>query len=280
MCSTPSTCCCLAACFASRKPGTRRVRESPAPRAALRRPLSHSSAELAPASGRVAGACRAKGRAVAPAVLAEHFRDGDERSKAFAYTMEAAEAALDAYAFTNAVFQLEGAQQLLPSDADAAMKYRLWDMLATAYGSSGRLDDAIGASHTPLSTPATILIEPPLNSASVRRFNGKATTTNPTAITDLPCRRSDILALMAMGLLFGLWRAFVYVHMIPSWLALGRSRPDLTDGSRSRPRLTTEWLGAAFKASSVIATFYTGLRPWRNSRVARIHRRGLFENFL
>ena len=52
---------------------------------------------------------RAKGRAVAPAVLAEHFRDGDERSKAFAYTMEAAEAALDAYAFTNAVFQLKGA---------------------------------------------------------------------------------------------------------------------------------------------------------------------------
>ncbi len=57
---------------------------------------------------------RAKGRAVAPAVLAEHFRDGDERSKAFAYTMEAAEAALDAYAFNNAVVQLKDAQQLLP----------------------------------------------------------------------------------------------------------------------------------------------------------------------
>ena len=88
---------------------------------------------------------REQGRAVAPAVLAEHFRNADERSKAFAYAMEAAEAALDAYAFTNAVFQLKGAQQLLPSDADAAMQYRLWDMLATAYGSSGRLDDAIGA---------------------------------------------------------------------------------------------------------------------------------------
>ena len=33
----------------------------------------------------------------------------------------------------------------MPDDADAATRYRLWDMLGTAYGSSGRLDDAIGA---------------------------------------------------------------------------------------------------------------------------------------
>ena len=88
---------------------------------------------------------RAKGRAVAPAVLAAHFRESDERSKAFAYTMEAVEAALNAYAFNNAAVQLKDAQQLLPADADAATRYRLWDMLGTAYGSSDRLEDAIGA---------------------------------------------------------------------------------------------------------------------------------------
>ena len=33
----------------------------------------------------------------------------------------------------------------MPDDADDATRYRLWDMLGTAYGSSGRLDDAIVA---------------------------------------------------------------------------------------------------------------------------------------
>ena len=88
---------------------------------------------------------RAKGQAVAAAVLADHFRNAEDRSKAFAYTMEAAEAALDAYAFNNAIAQLNEAQSSCPDDADDATRYRLWDMLGTAYGSSGRLDDAIAA---------------------------------------------------------------------------------------------------------------------------------------
>ena len=65
--------------------------------------------------------------------------------KAFAYALEAAEAALDAYAFNNAIAHLNDALKLLPEDADDATRYRLWDMLGTAYGSSGRLDDAIAA---------------------------------------------------------------------------------------------------------------------------------------
>ena len=100
---------------------------------------------------------RANGRTVAPAVLAEHFRDGDLRPKAFQYTMEAAEAALDAYAFNNAVVQLTEAQQLLPLEADAATRYRVHDMLGTAFGSSGQLDEAIGAYiHAALTTPAIV----------------------------------------------------------------------------------------------------------------------------
>ena len=57
---------------------------------------------------------RERGKAVAPAVLADHFRNAEDRPKGFAYTMEAAAAALEAYAFNNAVVQLKEAQQLLP----------------------------------------------------------------------------------------------------------------------------------------------------------------------
>ena len=202
---------------------------------------------------------RAKGRAVAPAVLAEHFRDGDERSKAFAYTMEAAEAALDAYAFNNAVFQLKDAQQLLPSDADAATKYRLWDMLATAYGSSGRLDDAIGAY-----THALEHARDHLDRATAQHGIGSAFQRKGDyhesdrhyrlALSEVgyPCPQS------AMGLLFGLWRAFVYVHMIPSWLALGGSRPDFD--RRVAIATATYYRMASSSIQSVLSYCYNSYR--------------------
>jgi len=170
---------------------------------------------------------RAKGRAVAPAVLAEHFRESDERSKAFAYTMEAAEVALNAYAFNNATVQLNDAQQLLPSDADAATKYRLWDMLGTAYGSSGRLNDAIGAYTHALEHAGDHLDRATAQHGIGSAFHRKGDYHDSD--------RHFRLALSevgypfphgALGLFFGLWRAFVDFHMVPSWLALDRRRPD------------------------------------------------------
>ena len=88
---------------------------------------------------------RATGKTVAAAVLAEHFRVAEDRTKAFTYTMAAAEAALEAYAFTNAIGQLNQAKQLLPGEADARTQYRLYRLLGQASGCSGRADEAIKA---------------------------------------------------------------------------------------------------------------------------------------
>lgn len=55
---------------------------------------------------------RKQGQGVAPAVLAEHFKQSEDRSRAFAYSLEAAEAAIDAYAFNNAIAHVKDAQEL------------------------------------------------------------------------------------------------------------------------------------------------------------------------
>ena len=59
---------------------------------------------------------RAKGQTVAAAVLADHFRNAEEQSKAFTYCLEAARSALDAYAFNNAVTHLVDALKLMPEE--------------------------------------------------------------------------------------------------------------------------------------------------------------------
>ena len=80
---------------------------------------------------------RASGKAVAAAVLADHFRNAEDRAKAFGYTIEAAEAALEAYAFNNAIVQLESAQKLLPADAEPRRDTASVEMLGIAYGLLG-----------------------------------------------------------------------------------------------------------------------------------------------
>lgn len=107
-------------------------------------------------------------------------------AKGFAYTMEAAAAALEAYAFNNAVVQLKEAQQLLPTDAAEATRYRLWDMLGML------ADRRLGSTrrsrltHRPSHTPGTALIVQPLNTGSARRITGRVTTPMPTAISKSP----------------------------------------------------------------------------------------------
>ena len=202
---------------------------------------------------------RAKGRVVAPAVLAEHFRDGDERPRAFSYTMEAAEAALNAYAFNNAAIQLKDAQQLLPADADAATRYRLWDMLGTAFGSSGQLDDAIAAYTHALDHAGDHLDRATLTTASVRRFSGKAPTDDSGRHFRLALSEVGYpLPHSAMGLVSGLWRSFVYFHLIPSWLALDRSRPDFD--RRVAIATTTYHRMATSCTNSVLSYCYSSYR--------------------
>ena len=85
---------------------------------------------------------REQGQVVTPALLADHFANAEDRPKAFTYAIAAAEAALDAYAFTNAITHIKKALAAPRwRQADDATRYRLWDMLGTAFGSSGQLDE-------------------------------------------------------------------------------------------------------------------------------------------
>ncbi len=170
---------------------------------------------------------RAKGEALAPAVLADHFRNAEDRAKGFAYTMESATAALEAYAFNNAVVQLKDAQQLLPADADAATRYRLWDLLGTACGASGRLDDAIEAYTHALKQAGDCFdratAQRGIGEAYHRKGDWHAALRHfKTAVGEVGYPRPQGV----LGLIFGIWRASVYFHIVPSWLSLGRKGPD------------------------------------------------------
>ncbi|MHC5537444.1 ATP-binding protein [Singulisphaera rosea] len=88
---------------------------------------------------------RASGQYVAPAVLADHFRNAEDQPKAVAYSIEAAEVAMSAYAFNNVLTQLHLAFELLPRRADHSILYHIWEMRGTAYGALGRPDVAIQA---------------------------------------------------------------------------------------------------------------------------------------
>ncbi len=93
---------------------------------------------------------RANGQAVAPGVLAEHFAKAEDRPRSFTYSLEAAEAALNAYAFNNAIGMLDTRRSSsCPRTPTPRRVYELWDMLGRAYGCSGKLDQAIAAYQGP-----------------------------------------------------------------------------------------------------------------------------------
>ena len=170
---------------------------------------------------------RANQRSIAPSVLAEHFRHGGEPSKAFAYTMEAAEAALDAYAFNNAVALLKGAQRLLPQGAGVATRFRLWDQLGNACGSSGRLDEAIEAYTRALEHAGDRFdragAQHGMGSAYHRKGEYQDAARHfDAALCDLGYPRPQ----SAIGLCCGICKAFLYFHMVPSWFRLERRGPD------------------------------------------------------
>ncbi len=170
---------------------------------------------------------RAKGQTVASAVLADHFRNAEDPLKAFTYTTEAAEAALEAYAFNNAIGQLTEAQKLLPDTADKATRYRLCDMLGAAYSSSGRLDDAARAYTYALDHAGDCFdrarAQQGMGSAYHRKGDyGDATRHFEIALRELGYPRPQSV----IGLVLAIWRASFYLHMVPSWLTFGKCTPD------------------------------------------------------
>jgi tetratricopeptide (TPR) repeat protein len=164
---------------------------------------------------------REQGQAVAPALLADHYRIAEECPKAFAYALEAAQAALNAYAFNNSIVHLNDALKLCPQDAEASTRYRLWEMLGTAYGSSGRLDDAISAYKQALEHAgdhiARATVEHGIGEAYHRKGLYKhAIRDFEAALREVRYARPPSLA----GRLIDMGKTSVEFHVVPSWFRL------------------------------------------------------------
>jgi tetratricopeptide (TPR) repeat protein len=171
---------------------------------------------------------RGQGQAVAPAVLAEHFKNAEDRSRAFAYSMEAAQAAIDAYAFNNAIGHLNEAQQLFPDDADEATQYRLWERLGIACGSSGRLDDAIAAYTEAMKLGQTGIARATAHFGIAEAYQRKCAAEEATGHLDDALRELGYpRPASALGHLAELCRAAAYFHLVPARLNPRRARPDL-----------------------------------------------------
>ena len=75
--------------------------------------------------------------------LAYHYTLAGIDDKAFEYLLEAGAAALRSYAIENAVRHLTLAQDLIPAAAGPEQRYRLNDLLASAYSATGVPEKAI-----------------------------------------------------------------------------------------------------------------------------------------
>ena len=170
---------------------------------------------------------RQQGRAVAPAVLADHFRNAEERPKAFAYALEAAEAALNAYAFNNAIAHLKDARELAPDNVDNAMLYRLADMLGTAFGSSGRLDEAIAAYRSAIDHSVDAIARAAAHYGIGAAFHRKGEYDEAgkhfnLALRDAGYRRPESVA----GRLIDTWISSLFFHLVPAGLAFIGDGPE------------------------------------------------------
>ncbi len=180
---------------------------------------------------------RAGGQAVAPAVLADHFKNAEDRSRAFAYSLEAAEAAINAYAFNNAIGYLNEALSLCPVDADDAPRYRLQDLLGTAYGSSGRLDDAIGAYTVALKYAGDRMSRATAEYGIGEAYHRKGDFDDAERHFDLALRECGFPRPPSLpGRLLDMWRASLVFHMLPSGIRL----PGAGDGREWRLKIACE----------------------------------------
>ncbi|WP_435011952.1 serine/threonine-protein kinase PknK (plasmid) [Tundrisphaera lichenicola] len=170
---------------------------------------------------------RAGGQAVAPALLADHFRNAEDRPKAFTYTVEAAETALEAYAFNNAIGQLTLAQKLLPDHADRATHCNLWMMMGKACGSSGRLDDAIEAHMQAIMHAEDRIARATAEHGLGENYHRKGQFEDAfrhldAALEEVGYPRPAGLA----GTLFDTWKSSLYFYCFPRWLRLPGGGPD------------------------------------------------------
>jgi tetratricopeptide (TPR) repeat protein len=167
---------------------------------------------------------RGQGKQVAAAVLADHFRNAEDAPKAFAYSLEAAQAALDAYAFNNAITHLKNAQVLAPGDADNATLYDLWEKFGVAYGASGQLDDAVIAHQKAAEYAVNKLRRASANYGVGEAYHRKGEFERAKQHLDLALRDVGYPRPQSRpGRIFDMWRTSVTFHAVPTGiLNLGR----------------------------------------------------------
>ncbi len=170
---------------------------------------------------------RLKGQAVAAAVLAEHFRHAEDPSKGFVYTVEAAEAALEAYAFDDAIARLNEAAKLLPGDADAATLYRLSTMLGQASGCLGRLDEAIAAHTQALAHSENRIDRGAAHLGIGENLMRRGRFDDALRHVDLALREVGYPRPTSLvGILLDIAKCALYVHCLPGWRGFGARRSD------------------------------------------------------
>jgi tetratricopeptide (TPR) repeat protein len=170
-----------------------------------------------------------KGQPIPAAVLAAHFRDADQAEKAFAYDLDAAAAALEAYAFRNAITHLEDALALMPEATTAARRNQLYDMLGSAYASAGRLDDAAFAHEKALEFAAD-----DIQKAAAYRGIGIAQERKgdfDDAIRSFCSALEEIgqpFPKSFVGQMIDMNRSAFFFHVVPAGLQTGARRADRT----------------------------------------------------
>lgn len=164
---------------------------------------------------------REKGQLVSPAVLAEHFRNAEDRPKAFAYELEAAQAAIDAYAFNNAVTHLDDALKVMPEDAAEATHYQLFKMLGTSHSASGRLDEAIAVFGKALGFANGATEKGRVHYGIGEAYQRKGDYEAAIRHFDLTLREAGFpRPRTRMGRLFDMGATAVYFHVLPHWCHL------------------------------------------------------------
>ena len=170
---------------------------------------------------------RMKGPGVSAAVLAEHFRHAEDPSKAFPYTVEAAEAALEAYAFKDAIARLNEAAKLLPQDADSAIRYKLATMLGQATGCLGQLEEAIAAHTQALTYSEKGISRGRAHLGIAENFLRKGWYDDALRHFDLALREVGYpRPTKLVGLLLDTGKSALYVHGLPRWVGGAAPGPD------------------------------------------------------
>jgi tetratricopeptide (TPR) repeat protein len=105
--------------------------------AAARRRALHRRA------GEILELWRERGSSVPSAALAGHFLVADAEGKAFRYLLDAGADSCEVGAYGDAVVHLNKARAVLPAKTQPADRYRLWELLGRANGSTRQTDRAM-----------------------------------------------------------------------------------------------------------------------------------------